>query len=398
MTESNRGWTRRIALPLGVVLITLLGLSCSESPTDQNSPTPPVELPVPTIRDTTIIASSDSTFKLYVPMDGVTNLIGSAEGYTALSVLEFYPSNFALRDTVNIVSATLRVRLSYRLGDASGPISFDVYRVTRAWNSATIRWDSVQSGFYDASTKRGSFSGTIASDSAYLTVDLDTAMVRQWISSTASADQKYGIILVPTPSSSIRGFVQFAVGDSISYYPTLQIIATNTSGTTRDTATYNIGMGTFVGDVTLPADPTVISVQSGVVYRSKLKFDLSFIPRGTTINSALLSLDVAPASTRLTSFTVDTNAAAHLDLSDDPSYILGGGVLLRAASGSFTTMTGDISGAVQSWVRGPNYGLVLRTSLPAETSRFDLYGFYGVRAPTAATRPRLKITYSLGKQ
>ncbi|RPH36123.1 DNRLRE domain-containing protein, partial [bacterium] len=370
MTESKRGWVLTIARYVCFTIIGVIGLSCSEEPTEQNSPQAPVELPGVTIRDTTIMAVGDSTYKQHVTMDGITNLVGNVEGYTALAVLEYYPSYFTLRDTVNVLSAKLRLRLSYRLGDAMGPFSFDVYRVSRSWNSTTIRWDSVQTGFYDASSRRGGFSGTITSDTTFITVDLDTAMVREWISTTAPASARYGIILVPTSASSVRGFVEFGATDSVSYYPTLEIIAGNMSGTTRDTATYNSGMGTFVGDVTLPNDPGIISVQAGVVYRSKLMFDLSFIPRGTIINSALLSLDLAPGSTRLTSYTTDTSVVGHVDLSGDASFIESASAALRPAAGTPTTFSGNIAHAVQSWVRGPNYGLVLRTELPAENSRF----------------------------
>jgi len=153
-----------------------------------------------------------------------------------------------------------------------------------------------------------------------------------------------------------------------------------------------------VGDVTLPNTPGIISAQAGVVYRSRLQFDVSFIPRGSTINSAFLSLDVAPASTRLTSFTADTTLQAHLALSSDPWVLESFGALLLPTSSAFTTMKGDISHAVQSWLRGPNYGVVLRNTFPGETSRFDLYGFYGVQAANTTVRPRLKITYSIGNQ
>ncbi|MBP1648455.1 MAG: Disaggregatase related repeat [Bacteroidetes bacterium] len=396
MTEHTRGWILTVVQCFCFVVIALSAMSCSEEPTEENSPTAPLPLPGITIRDTTITAIGDSTFKQYIPMDGMTNLVGNAEGYTALSVIEFYPSYFVLRDTVNVVSAKLRLRLSYTLGDAAGPVSFDVYRVTRGWNPSTLRWDSVQTGFYDASTKRGGFSGTISADTSYLTVDLDTTMVREWISSTASASLKYGIILVPLPSSSVRGFMQFYSGDSLSFYPTLEVIATNTSGTTRDTSTYYNGIATFVGDVTLPGDPAILQTQAGVVYRSKLSFDISFIPRGTIINSALLSLDVVPTSMRLTSFTTDTAVAAHVALSTDGLSFESGASAIRPATGTPNTFSGDVSHAVQAWVRGPNYGLVLRVPAPWETSRFDLYGFHGTRSSTAASRPRLKIIYSLG--
>lgn len=397
MTERKRGWLPTIARCSCFIFIALFGLSCSEEPTDLNSPTSPIELPGLTVRDTTIEASHDSTFKTYAAMgaNNITNLVGSTQGYTAISVLRFFPTP---RDTVNVVSAALRLRLAYRFGDAAGPFSFDVYRVTRSWNQATATWDSISTNFYDASSKHGSFSQALASDSGYITVDLDTAMVRQWVSSTAAEDQRYGIALVPTPSSSVRGFVQFlAAGDSTAYLPTLEVVATNASGTTRDTTNYTTGIGTFAADVSLPADPGILNVQAGIVYRSKLTFDVSFIPRGTIINSAILSLDVAPGSTRLNSFTKDTVVQAQMDLSDNPSDLETGAIAsLKPTASAFTTAAGDISHAVQSWVRGPNYGLVLRNNSPAETARLDLYGFYGVRASSAGVRPRLKITYSLG--
>jgi hypothetical protein len=396
MSKTTRGRIRSILRHGCLLFIAVVALSCSEDPTDQNSPTAPVPLPLLSIHDTTITATRDSTFKTYVAMDGINNLVGNAEGYTALSVLEFYPSYFVLRDTINVVSASLRLRLSYRLGDAAGPFSFDVYQVTRSWSASTVTWDSVQSGFYDAATKRGSFSGTVASDTDFINIDLDTSMVRQWLSSTATVEQKYGIILVPNPSSSIRGFVQFGTTDSTSYYPTLTIIAANTSGTTLDTSYYFTGIGTFVGDVSLPNDPGILNVQAGVIYRSKLVFDVSFIPRGATINSAVLSLDPVPSSTRLTSFSTDTTVGAQVDLSGDASLIETQSTILSPASGTISTFTGDISHAVQSWVRGPNYGLVLTPTLPAVTSRLDRYGFYSVNASTPGLRPRLKIIYSFG--
>jgi hypothetical protein len=397
MIERTRGWILAVTQGVFAVLLVLAGFACSEDPTDQNSPTSPVALPGVIVRDTTIVALSDSTFKTYIPMDGASNLVGSVDGYTAISMLEFYPSYFTLRDTVNVLSAKIKLRLSYRYGASAGPLTFDVYQISRSWSPSTITWDSIQTGFYDATTKRGSFSGTIASDSDFIYVDLDTAMVRQWISSTTSADVKYGVVFVPTSTSAIRGFVQFSYGDSSSYYPTLEIVAAGTSGNTQDTTTYSSGMGTFVADVGLANDPTLMRIQSGIVYRSKLRFDVSFIPRGSIVNNAWLSLTVVPSATRLNSFTTDTTLQAHIGLTDDPASVEATYATISPASSALASMKGDISHAVQSWVRGPNYGLVIRSTYPGETGRLDLYGFSGVHATDAAARPGLKITYTLGK-
>lgn len=135
-----------------------------------------------------------------------------------------------------------------------------------------------------------------------------------------------------------------------------------------------------------------------MTYRSRLTFDVSFLPRGTVINRAALSIDTAPNATLLTSFTGDTALAAHVGLSSDPSFHESGSAVLLPTSNTLTTFTGDISHAVQYWVRGPNYGLVLRCTLPSENSSLDLYGLRGVRWPDVASRPRLKIIYSFGQQ
>ena len=89
MTEAKQGRILTVTQLVCFVLFTLLGVSCSEEPTDQNSPSAPVELPGVTIHDTTIVAQGDSTFKKYIAMGGIDNLVGNAEGYTALSVIEF---------------------------------------------------------------------------------------------------------------------------------------------------------------------------------------------------------------------------------------------------------------------------------------------------------------------
>lgn len=399
MTERTRGWF----LTITIALLSLCALSCSDEPTQDNALLSPAPLTGITVRDTTIVAVNDSTFKQYIPMEGSLDLVGRtpasgpSQGYTAYAALQFYPAYFPLRDTINVLSATLTLHLRYRLGDAAAPFEFDVYRATRSWDATRITWDSVQAGLYDPSVTHGSFSATVPSDSDSVVVTLDTSLVRQWLSSAASADRKYGIVLVPAmTSSSVRGFVGFGGSDSVSEYPTLQIIASNVSGTVRDTTRYTTGEGTFVGDGSLSIDPGIIYLQSGVAYRSKLAFDVSFIPRGAIINSTLLSLDLAPGFPQVTSLTTDSSIAAHLLIGTDPTNIEAAGATLKPAAGSSMTFSGDISRAVQSWVRGPNNGVVLRCASPAENSRLDLYGFYGSRAPQTGMRPRLKIIYSVG--
>ncbi len=58
--------------------------------------------------------------------------------------------------------------------------------------------------------------------------------------------------------------------------------------------------------------------------------------------------------------------------------------------------TFDARHLVQSWVRGPNDGVLLTNDGISENSSMDLHTFYSALADTSR-RPRLRILYSLAK-
>jgi hypothetical protein len=58
-------------------------------------------------------------------------------------------------------------------------------------------------------------------------------------------------------------------------------------------------------------------------------------------------------------------------------------------------MSGDVRHIVQSMIRGPNYGIVIRTPSYTEFSTFDEFMVRGRLDPVAAARPRIHITYSI---
>ena len=265
---------------------------------------------------------NDSTFKQYIPMDGTRNLVGSAEGYTAMSVLQFYPNYFPLSRYGECAVRDDEVAPLLPAWRSSRTTSRSMCIVSRGPGAPQrITWDSVQTGFYDASTKRGTFSDNVSSDTGFIYVDLDTAMVRQWLSSTATSDHqvrdhscpdavRVGARLRAVSAGAIRQHTSHAARSSPQ----------TRAGTTRDTSMYSQTFGTFVGDVTLPHTPDIMNVQAGVVYRSKLLVRrLFYPPRHDDQQRGTLRLTWSRRSTRLTSFTTDTNVAGHLGFSDDPS-------------------------------------------------------------------------------
>jgi len=386
------------------LLMSLLVGSCGEDPTEANSIVSSIPLRQLVIRETTLVATGSSTFRQSIPMNGLELLLGRTNTYESSLLLEWYPVYFPARDTIKVLSATLTLRTNTFYGDSISPLEFTVYRISRSWDEATVTWDSVDATFYDGSVARGTYSGIVSSDTQTVSVSLDTGMVRQWFSTltTDNAPLKYGIILIPSGSTRIiRGFRSFE-SDSTDYHPTLKVIAANLAGTTVDTSTYNMGIDTFVkrsDDLTLP--PGTIAVMAGAVYRSSLSFDASCIPRGSIVNKADLQMHLDPLTSRISRFYPDSAVAPALRLSASDStefYTTETSASFGSpGSGLPGTFHFDVASIVQSWVRGPNYGLVLKVPYYPERGSINLFVFYDQTTATTALRPQLRIVYSTPK-
>jgi hypothetical protein len=402
MADSNRQTWGRIATGLLATALAIMAPACSDEPTVANSLVANLPLSNFQVEDTTIQALSGGSFQQYVAMNGTVNLLGRSGSFVAYTTVEFTPANFPARDTINVVSAKLSLHAVTWYGNTNSPLGFTAHRITKSWSSNTLTWDSVQSGFYEDAV-RGSVSATAGTDTQAIVLDLDTAMVREWFqTSTSTTTTKFGVALIPAPEtqSLIRGFVAFG-SDSITYLPTLKVIAVNVAGTTRDTSTFNTGVDTFVGNITPTlSDPGLLFLQAGIVYRSTLHFDLTGIPRGAIINSAELLLERDPVTSRLSAFVKDTVVSPHLITSatDSTSFEPEDGTSFgRRKAGTAYTFSFNIRRQVQSWLHGPNNGLLLRATSSSEFSTADLYTFFSPAAANAAVRPRLKIVYSKEK-
>jgi hypothetical protein len=388
-----------LGLLLGGVCAVAL-LSCSEEPTPENSLVAVGPLSGFATRETLLTAVSTWFERIYSPMNGPVNVTGRAGNFTSYTLIQFFPSLFPARDTIKVLSATLRLRAVSWYGTPTAPFGFTVHRISRPWGSTTISWDSVQTGFYE-SQSRGAYAVSATPDTFDVTVDLDTAMVREWFqTSTSTTTTKYGIILIPDGSTTgcARGVYSFGTGDTADWSPKLTVIATNAAGTSVDTSAFSSGQDTFVGtDEFTPSDPALFPLRAGVNYRAGVRFDLRGIPKGSILNKAEMVLHQDPSGSRLSPFTVDTLISPHFLFSDtsltsvfsseDRSSF---GRQLPASPGSFAF---DLRKVAQSWLRGPNYGALLRFSSDDEFSSAELITFYGAAADSSR-RPSLRIMYS----
>lgn len=390
MRDGKRRW-----LPL---ILAALVVSCSEDPTEENALLAPLPFLNVAARETTITATTSTTFRQYYPMNSSINLVGKSGDYTAVTALAFYSNLFPARDTVNVLSGRLTLRSASFFGDSTAPFGFTVHRINRTWTAGLATWDTLQLGFYDPSLPRGTYSGSVGADTATVVVELDTAMVREWLrtAGTTNTDTKYGIVLVPTPGTNVvRGFYPFDA-DSAKDLPTLEIIAINAAGTVKDTAFFTTGIDTFFGNnENVNTRQDLMYLQAGIVYRSVVKFDIGFIPKGSTIHLAELLMERDPLTSKLNRFSGNAAFSAHAMAVDSAM----GAFESSAATGTLKsgtdqTYAADVHTMVQSWVRGPNYGLMLRVTGEQEFMSFDLLTFYGPTAANAALRPRIRILYS----
>ncbi|MER3524557.1 MAG: hypothetical protein C4326_10975 [Ignavibacteria bacterium] len=380
-------------------LCAVLMLGCSETITNPTTPGSGLLSRELVIRDTTLVAVYDSVFQLRIPPDSLLfaptqrNLIGKNGNYTAMAALRFFPP---VRDTISVLSAKLTLRFIARYGEASGTFGFTIHKILSEWNQRTLTWPLASAPtFYEASVVRSSYTSTTNPDTQLVTLDLDTALVREWY---RSGQTSYGVLLVPQGTSNVlRGFSAFDF-DSTKFWPKLEVIATDPQRTGRftDTTTFQAGADTYVADVSpFTIDPQHIYTQAGIVYRSVIKFDASKLPRGAIVNSAELHLERDPAMSVLFGFSPDPTPVVHaLTRADSVVFEIpfSTGAL---KGGSTTTFAFDIRRQAQLWVNGINNGLLLRQSLANEVNTLDLFAFYGSRAADPAKRPRVLIRYSV---
>lgn len=392
--NNQKGRGKTFLIYAACLTLTVIALSsCSEEPTLLNSPDPSSFVHADVIiRDTTLQPVADSTFKKALPMNSRQLIVGRFGNYAPVSVLQFV--GLPVRDTIQVLSARMRLRAVSWFGTPGASVGFTIHRINKGWSPLTLTWDTVTAaGFYEETPVRGSYSGTVSADTEYVWIDLDTAMVRQWISSdTSSSVKRYGMILVPNAGGNLaRGFANFSSSDSGQYYPRLDVIARGVNAGVPDTTRDSVGFGTFVGNIdNLNSNPALLYVQAGVVYRSTMKFDVSGIPRGATVTSAELLLERDPGTSQLNKFTRDSVVSMHLLVSDT---LTSEGIATygRRKAGTSYTFSFDARHVVQSWIRGPNHGLLLRVY--DEFNNLDLYTFNGRRATDETKRPRLSIKY-----
>jgi hypothetical protein len=342
--------------------------------------------------DSTASWQSSGTFLHPITASSTVSLsVGSADGYNAYTLVRWFSLPDSIGTGGRIVSATVSLHPNGgHIGDAGSPLSFHVREITKFWSSFTFTSDSLKNLQETLEPgEKGRFSGVV--DTASIVVDLDSALVRKWL--TLINTQKYydirGILLEPEGEGMLHAFDSFTG----SKPPVLTIVMEQNGK--LDTIHGAAPENTYVATGPAVQPGTMMAVHGGLAHRGFLRFDVSGVPTGCIVNHASVTLTRDPSRTIVQYRGIDS-VYAYFAL-DSTTHTFGTALLLGRGSSAnpdeFVLQGSLLTQAVQSWSLGkPNNGFILVKA--GETSDLDQIAFYGADAPVGL-RPRIVITYTL---
>jgi hypothetical protein len=262
----------------------------------------------------------------------------------------------------NVVSAQAYF---YVRNSNTSPVN--VHRVTASWSETTATWNN-SAWAYDPSVM-GAF--TPAINRQFVSADI-TTLAQGWVN---GAYPNYGLMLVASPAAGEARFSSREANGALEAAFLLVEISqgggANTLYASEDThvdqATPNAN---FALDNRLRVKPA-----AGDQKRSLVRFDLSAIPPGYTVQSASASFYVRTNDNRPVSLHRITAAWSE----NAATWNNSASAYEPAASASFTPsvnrqyVTVDITALANGWVTGsyPNYGLMLIAASGATESRYS---------------------------
>lgn len=396
---------RKLLLMSVVVFSSIYFSACTDDPSELGSALVSQDLvgldSLDSYKDT--LPQTSSNYKFETSLGASQMLLlgkNTANGVTneAYTVLSFY---FGLQDTIKtyllsnslkVVSATIELDASYKIGNPVPGFSFTGHKVNKGWTAAGFIIDSLDRIEPDYGNNSITGGPRFSNNDSTMVFDVDTALVQYWLLAEADPGLPYdnGILLKPVSSGGILGFNSISSGYA-DKVPVLTVKVNKAGWDSVRTLTFTpaVDISVVKGDV--PVSTENIFLQTSVLLNSILKFDLSKLPEHAVINYAQLEL------------TADTNLTVKGDNYTDALYAS----LFSNASHPDTTVTGNIalnrSGVVykgnitsfvQKWISTKeNNGILLRT-VDLNNRGVDMFAIKSSTAADPAVRPRLKIIYT----
>ena len=383
-------------LLIPALLFLALIYSCSDSPTSiGKNLLGPDYLAIDSINSyQNSIAQTSTYYKTPIRLsDSPRLLVGKYENVEASTLMRFgvvLPDTLQeafLNSNLTIVDAKIELTKEYKIGDVSSPPDFSAYFVNSGWTSYGFNADSLPGLDFNPTE----ISSNIAETDSLITFNIDEPTINAWFStaSDTAVHTNRGIYIKPNDAASgIIGFDAYNI--ALLGLPQLNVIVIM-DGVTDTLSFISIeDVSAIKGDK--PAVPAGdIAVQAGLAVNSRVRFDLSSIPKGSVINKAQLTVFIDSSATHHgDSYTNSLTAYFAIDTSIN-SYDTTSAVVLSRTDNYFT---GDVVRFIQSISSGyhDNNGIVLAAG--GQNLGVDIFGLKGSDAADPALRPRLVITYT----
>lgn len=287
---------------------------------------------------------------------------------------------------------------THRVLESGADFEATVHRITSDWSEVDgdsvdgVRHDNFGQAF-DPSVIGSQM--VAAADSDTVRIALAPTLLNAWIDSSIA---NYGLLIQAPAAGTAK---QFHSRHSSLRQPVLRLAYTkNNADSTKD---IRAAGDAFIFEVLEPPPAGPLYISHGTDYRTLLKFDLSQLTPGATVNRAQLTLTIDRGNSRTTSdgmalqiYRVGKNTLDPLTAAEDSLSFVGA---KESVTDSSTTVTFDIRSMVQSWLRGTNdqlrlqnYGLLML----ARNANVDLQqlSFFS-RETNPALAPVLTIDYTL---
>jgi len=327
-------------------------------------------------------------------------LLGSHTGITSSLLINPYvvipdsAFNALSADSLNVLSAWMEFQPVYTWGDSNSTFDFSAFQINKYWQHNDFDSDSLSALDFD----NNNIASQIQVSDSLITFNIRPDIVQGWLNSRVDSTlpEHFGLLIKPSGSTDkIIGFPA-SNGSQFGAVPTLKIVIERPGEYVDTLETTIIREDVHVVEGILPDVGTKnILLQSGLLGRGMLKFDLTKIPANSVINKANLFIDVDSSLTEYGNPILDSLEIALFTDSSDlqvvdstiaPRYLLRNG----------NVFSGEIHTLLQVLVNG-NDNNGFRLKLTNEERAVDRLVLNGSTAVDTANRPKLIITYTSTK-
>ncbi len=379
--------------------------SCNEDPTSlgYSLVKDTVELVAVNTDDYKMIANENTYF---FPLNFINpgfSLIGRTSDTKSGVLMRFgnIPDSLGYLTESDIVSSEITLTPHrYALGDTatSNSLSFGIHEVNKSWVLETPVDEFFAGSLYESSPF-ASFSGSLARKDTMdkITLAFKKSLAVDWFKKQAGKiDTVWGIALVPDAASTIINQF-YGSGGGKTNEPILTVIY-NDKNNKLDTLILRSSLEKNFSQGPKPADDRLV-VQGALSYRTRLDFDISFIPKFAGIHKAELQLTLDTTQSFSGNFPLDTilrldyfNNFADELAGNKPIFYYAG----RREPGSNKFIVPSVTSALTYWNRRNGQGtFTVGFENALGQYRLNKLSFYKSDNPDPNKRPKLIVIYSV---